>query len=532
MIKINGCNADLDIRTAYYPLSAKMDQLPVFIEMIVTIEGWTDTILLPIKQFNLKGITKKCPLLHFRSKKSYPSFDEVLTSNFIQGLNHGKIQRGYYLENSGSIIFPDGHVCFLRGSELIGSCNRPYMLTPEIDSIELMGKDTSLSQFLPLLLSSPPQVLLVFSYVVLSSIRSLLVENGIDLQAVLYIVGGQGLGKTTLATRVAGIYKKDGKQTGIIQAGSTLAAVNTILLHSRDQPVLVDDLCLSASKDTARKRIDLASLLIRQCTSTLSITKKSGNATVEYPCGAGLIMTAEFHLENLSDLTRCLIVPIYNPLNIPDEITPDLIGAAIRYYSHWFIDHSYEEIAHFHEAIKAQDDSATEARMFTNYTCLRSAFLSFIRSLNNLNSCSHQMISQILRMMDSALSDAQQCHQNMIMNIKRKFPVGNLAYCIYQGYLNNAFDLCEKPHRLKDHEGMIKKNDLCLRPEKLIQFVRNQSGYQEWKAIQITRELKDIGALVIEETGSSTVHIGQKKDHAPRVYRIRLNVLKEHAEKY
>lgn len=290
----NGCNASVQVHNAFYPLTANFEDMPIFLELSVLIGGLVTRLILPIQQYHSKGLHAKCPLLRFDNRKTRSTFDEALIADLTNGLASGRIHRGYYFDRAGAHTLPDGSTCFIRGSELLGSCGRPYFIAPKISNMRLRGNREPLSQFLSFLGCSPVQVLLVFAYVLLSSIRSLLIGNGIDLQAVLYIVGGQGLGKTTLATRLAGIYEKEGVPVGIVQAGSTQAAVNTLMAGLRDQPLIVDDLCLSASKDTARKRVDLASKLIRQGTGSIPIIKKVGSATVELPCEASLILTAEF----------------------------------------------------------------------------------------------------------------------------------------------------------------------------------------------------------------------------------------------
>lgn len=530
-MKIEGCNASVTILAAYYLLTANKKHLPAYADVKVQINDWTEIYCLPIKDLNAKGIGKECPLFQCPKSKDRANLDETLTEELINGLADGSIKSGYYLDKPGTIIFPDGHICFLRGSELIGSCNRPYKVAPEISDMTLVGEGNSLPRFLSLLTSSPLQVLLVFAYVILSSIRSLLINSGVNLQTVLYIVGGQGLGKTTLATRIAGIYKKGESTVGIIQAGSTLSAANDVMAALRDQPMVVDDLCLSVSRDTARKRVELASKLIRQSTGSIPIIKKSGKNTVELPCEASLILTAEFHLENMSDLTRCIIVPIQSPLDIPDELTPDLIGDAVRHYSLWLTEHIQEELEQFRKAV---DDAVArrdiDARIATSYACLGSAFQSFIRSLPGANS-RPKMADSALNMMNKALKEARKNHQAMIEQIKDTIPVGNLSYCILEGYRNDTFDLTKKLERLKKHDGIIWKGDICLRPEVLIQFVRQQPGYHDWSPNRITRALKDINALVLQEENAATVRLSKEKD-VPRVYRIRKEVLKETAQKY
>lgn len=527
---VEGCNGSVTIRTAYYPLSANQDQAPAYVELELQIGSMISKYVLPIKRLNAKDIQKECPLLRFQSKQARINFDDELVHELISGRIDGSIESGYYLEKPGATIFPDGHICFLRGAELIGICNRPYKVAPEISDMKLVSEGDSPTPLIPVLIDSPLQVLLVFAYVILSSIRSLLLDTGIDLQAVLYIVGKQGLGKTTLATRIAGIYKKSEKTAGMVQTGSTPAAVNSLMAILRDQPMVVDDLCLSSSKDTARKRIELVSTLIRQATGSIPIVKKTGKDTVELPCEASIILTAEFHLENMSDLTRCIIVPIQKALDIPDELTSELIGDAVRHYSLWLTEHIQEELEQFREAVgDAVSNWDIDARIATNYACLRTAFRSFVRSLSG-SGYSSNTVDRILNVMDKALKKAIKSHRAMIDQIKDSIPVGNLSYCILEGHRNGAFNLVKKVDKLSKHDGIIWKDDLCLRREALIQFVRKQPGYHDWSSNRITRTLKDLNALVLQEENAATVRLSKEED-VPRVYRIRLKVLKETAQK-
>ena len=55
--------------------------------------------------------------------------------------------------------------------------------------------------------------------------------------------------------------------------------------------------------------------------------------------------------------------------------------------------------------------------------------------------------------------------------------------------------------------------------------------YHNWSSNRITRALKDINALVVQEEEAATVRLSKEK-HIPRVYRIRLNVLKDTSKKY
>lgn len=252
------CNAAIQILSAYYLPASSFLSMPEFVTLLVQIMDWVPiSVTLPLSQFNAAGIQKVCPALRLNSRKDREPFDTILMEDLNDGLADGSIQQGYYFEKAGAVTFPTGQVAFLRGDELIGDSTRPYIANPDIRNIRLLGEGEAPVQLLPLLLTAPPQVLLMLAYVVLTSIRSLIIDSGTALQAVLYVVGGQGLGKTTLATQIAGIYEKDGKRIGVVQAGSTHAAVNSLITSLRDQPVIIDDLCLSESRETARSEWSL-----------------------------------------------------------------------------------------------------------------------------------------------------------------------------------------------------------------------------------------------------------------------------------
>ena len=528
-------NTQLEFETAYF-VPGENEPAMLKLRISSSIHGWTNPLVLSPSQLTAKVLQNKCSFLRFSDRQAKADFEEMLPNELFQGLRDGTIARGYYFTKTGATQLPDGSLCFVRGLEVVGNCTHPYLVAPELNGIRLLGLGTSLQPLIPLLLSVPKQALLVLAYVILASIRSLVLEAGIDLQATLYIVGGQGLGKTTLATRLAGIYEhtKYHSKIGVIQAGSTTAAAESLMLALRDQPMVVDDLCLSAGKETERKRRELGANLVRQGAGNIPIIKRSGKKVSENPCEAGLILTAEFSLQNLSDLTRCLIVPVNQKLDLPDSLTPELIGEAVRQFSNSFASHCDDEISCFKSVLSEQtEDSEMDIRMVKNYKCLCAAFAAFVRFLPNLGA-TDDICSCLIKRMDSAVAKAKCEHMAMVQRLKENIPIGNISFLILDGLKKGAFDLAKKVEKLEKHGGIIWKDDLCLRPEELIRFVRFQSGYQSWSRNKITRFLKDIGALVLQEDDSDTIHLQKSTPeiYIPRVYRIRINVLKETAKRY
>lgn len=68
-----------------------------------------------------------------------------------------------------------------------------------------------------------------------------------------------------------------------------------------------------------------------------------------------------------------------------------------------------------------------------------------------------------------------------------------------------------------------------MRRDPLERYIRAQDGYGSYKISKIVQELKDIGALVLQEEGTAQVRL---KKETPRVYRIRVDVLEDAAEEF
>ena len=189
--------SDFTFTTAWYPLSQNLQSDPAYISLHIRSnrgQTWDKQIVLPLEQICAAQFQKICPFLRIPgSRKEVQRFNEELMAKLERELAAGIIERGYYLEQSGVIDFPDGMIQFLAGSELIPNhCNRRYLPAPHLGNIRLVGEGTtSLQEMEWALVEAPAQALLTLAYVLLTSVRSMVIDQGIDFQAVLYILGGQ-----------------------------------------------------------------------------------------------------------------------------------------------------------------------------------------------------------------------------------------------------------------------------------------------------------------------------------------------------
>ena len=538
MIDIEGCNSKFEFTGAFYNPEDDFGAPPPYVGLTVKTGNYSPVHLeLPVSDLDANKLKKHCTALEFDDAKSKKLVRKRLLEELDGGLQNGHITKGYYFEQGGSVILASGETCFLCGGELISLHQFPYIVNAGNRNLSLLDDcNFSIHTVVSILRKAPYQALMVLAFVVQTVIRSLLLASGLPMQSVLYIYGNQGCGKTTLAQRVAGIVQKENKPFGVVQAGSTLASVNAIMSQLRDLPLIIDDLCFSGSKRVVQKRVDLVGALIRQGTGEIPIIKKVGNTTVNLPCESGLIFTAEFPIDNLSDLTRFIIVPLKAPLNLPAGLFPGLIGATVRSYLQWLTKKTEDKIGNIimAEGNCVLPEPKMDVRVSRNYATLNAVFLSlldFFRSKTTLDDfllmCNYYDKIQLI--FENGLQEALRYHMNLIQKCQDKIPVGNLFYCIYQGYQQGEFDLTVKLKKLPEHDGIVWYDDLCLKQQALLAFVHRQPGYQDWSSWKIINTLATENALVLQEEDGYTVHLDKG---SPRVYRLRLDILEKNAEKY
>lgn len=166
----------------------------------------------------------------------------------------------------------------------------------------------------------------------------------------------------------------------LYSAGSTPAAIHDTMVTARDLPLVIDDLCLSASPKLQQKYRDLGAQFVREGTNASAISKKSGNLTTSFSCNAGIILTAEFALENPSDITRCIFIALTQPPVVTSSLTPKLIGAACRRFIEWFLQHESEAAEDFRKINSEEKPDDMHPRVFHNFLILRTVFSLALRA--------------------------------------------------------------------------------------------------------------------------------------------------------
>lgn len=298
----------------------------------------------------------------------------------------------YYPAESGWYLEPVK--AFAAGGELlvgdVAETNLHFKTTTNSTRIAAdlsMPVDDAVLKFLERIQEHARYRIPAFAYTLMAAIRSLWHEADIPFAAVLYIVGESGTGKSTLAKNYCQLYNEaDGVIADVYDGKSTVAALEAVLDNVRDRTVLFDDLCKTSDKGDYRKRKENATTLLRFVANEMKRTKRRGNQLSDAVCKAGLVITAEYPLDEESELTRCIMVQIQEPRVGGTDEDRVLAATVLRGYINWMISHVDDELASMR---KKKKDFLTpkypgEERLTCSYKQLNWCMGSFLRFVESI----------------------------------------------------------------------------------------------------------------------------------------------------
>lgn len=411
---------------------------PEFVEIEIRIpELPTEVVFVETKKLTFKELRKHVPFLH--CTKDHSLFDEYLNIELIRSLKciqqgDKSIKFGHYFCENGLHYLPDKRLCVVEGGDVIGVDNDCFIVNDNLRKIKVLQEGFSSEELLQVLQTAPEEALMVISFVMLTLVRSAVLRAGIDLQAVLYLVGPQGVGKAYLAQQIAGFVTQVDDPIHrphlFYDASSTPAAIRDAMAIYRDLPLILDDLCLSASRATERTRRDLAAKTVRQAANAADIVKKlPGGAQLSIQCSAGVILTAEFALENPSDLTRCILLPLSKQLDLPAALSPEFVARVAKAFVSLFVKHREQLLQNLNEMVHSEKvpyslDGCDSPRVRTNLQALAWAFEILLRMTGaEANTRAHIRLS-----FDHAIMRSVDALNEELRKLATDVPEGNLAF--------------------------------------------------------------------------------------------------------
>ena len=551
------------IETAYYPLDGSQDDIPAYLGIQLILEdGSMRRLTLPMTSNPARSIVAEEPRAVLLKTGYAPLVQKYIVDQLSKSGRPSECQRGVYLPGNGTYRLADDQHITVWNGRVAGSSEFkvPYVIKPN-DSYRITNSiDRPVPTLVRTLLENDAALILPVAYASLVSRRDVLTAEQHPLQGGLYITGVQSSGKTTLARRVFGYTERigtPGKAALVLEAVSTEASVRDMLSENPGCIVIIDDLAKSSSRTIEAHRKKLGGAMLRLAANEGDSTKKGKTGKTDHrDCAAGIALTAEFVLDGISELTRSIFVYLDKKLHLTEDVRPALIGAILEDFADWFADNYEHAIELLHKIADSPDilknlrvDGADEfaelltreRRIQDNLALLRWAFVCLIEMIKERIDLPSDVEHALRRKFWEAVHCSVRKQVEEFAKIQSHLKEGNIAFLLCEAVDSDEFNLCRKKSNLFKRNGIIWKEDkrgrpveVGIKPTALVQFIRNQNGYQNFSSRKITNYLKDIGALTLQEEKSNTCHLGTDKKGRilPRVLRIDVQTLRDNAEKY
>lgn len=558
------------VRAVYAPPDAPADQISVLDCCLRFENGNSCSLSLPFSSHLAVDISRLCPSAVLFRQSAASAVQQFIVQQ-LQGLKEivdpltGRpihIERGLLLAGNGTYHLPTGQRLSIWNHRLAGS-NPPkisFRVAGDSDVVILEGVPEPLQTMCQAILQNDPAIVLTFAFALLSSHRDVINREGCPLRGGLYITAPQSAGKTTLAQRVLGyaVRRQYGNKPALFwESVSTEAAVRDALADNPNLVLIIDDLCRSSSRSIEKRRRELGAAVLRLAANEGDVAKKGTQGQTEHKnCSASIALTAEFVMDGKSELTRSILVNLTKPLHLTSEVQPALIGSVLGEFADWFEDNYDAALHQLHEFVdqptimqnlRVQDMEDyhalfRERRIEQNLALLQWAFSLFVQMVQDKLHYTDDTVQALYRRFWRAVHTSVQKQVEIMAEISSRTPEGNIAPIVLWGIDNDVFDLCSKKKKLFTHEGILWETDndgtpvlVGIKQTALVQFVRAQNGYHDFSSRQIIQELKDYGALVLQEDKSNTVHLGKTKKGQPclpRVLLLKYDVLEDCAQHY
>lgn len=557
------------VTDVYYSVNGD-GQCPTAVGIQTTLENGSEkALIVPFEGDISKSITKQFPMAMTYSAKAACLVQSFIIEQ-IQGIRSPEnpitgekitIRKGYSFPGSGTYVLPAGPRIWVWNHRFAGNNipDVPYQIASDPDVVVPDEVDRPIEKMVSVMLQNDSSVCMALSFGLVTSVHSSIIDVGYPVQGALYITGEQSAGKTTLAQRMFGypIRRSTGRPALFLEAVSTEAATRDIMAANPDLPVVIDDLCLSSEKSIEKQRRKLGSALLRLAANDASVAKKGlDGRTIHRDCSAGLVLTAEFVLDGMSELTRCIIINLPRRLQLTADLDAKLVGSVVNRFVDWFADHYDDaiELLHQHMAhpetlierlrlddLGQRNRLLREHRVQRNLSLLAWAFECFVRMAKSEMELPSALEGQLYQTFWAGIHTSLAKQFEVLAEIDSRKPEGNIAFVILSGIESGEFNLCRRRKKLFTRDGIIWEEDkdgsilIGIKEAALVTFVRNQNGYQNTKAREIVQYLKDRGVLVLQETKTNTVHLGEKKAGEPcipRVLLIKCEALRDAAQCY
>lgn len=524
------CNFDLAVTQTYLwadgPLAGEL--ACVIVRLTSDFACYHEQV--PACELDRLSFLKKHPDLSLYHRKFQPVLLQHLSRLLSSALAKGP--SGLVFCQTGLHHLDSAQTVFVAGDRLIGGNEIDAIFTPEIAQFHLPPSPFPPKEAARLLLTrlcrtqnsaSVP----IFAFGLLTAVQSLILSCGIPLTSVLYVSGGSGLGKTESVKRFFALYDfaATGQPALITEAGSTMAGFRKHLRIARDLPVVLDDLCLSTGQSFQRRRVDLGAQVVREAANKSSVRVSANTSAQEACTAAGVALTAEFTLSTISDLTRCIIIPLTQPVTGGQADDRSIAAGALDSFLNWFVSRSSQEAQTLRRLYDASLEQRRMDRLDIGLFCMRWVFQRFLTFSLDVGALTQEEHHEFQLYFQNMLDYIESQQRALIHALDTKIPKLSIPELLLEGLKHGYLHVTSKRKKWDESAAFRKGNDLLIPPTLLLAFVNAQDGYQTFTLNKLGRALKAAGVLVLHKGDhANTVKI---RDNLPRMYHVRIDLLEE-----
>lgn len=374
------------------------------------------------------------------------------------------------------------------------------MIAEDVSSLHL-AMDASLAPeraselLLRALLNYGDYAIPAFSYTLYAMLHSVWPEVKLPTACVLNLLGNQGFGKTTLARTFCALYdSENGRIADFYDASSTAASLKRALDTAKDRVIVIDDLCRSTSHREMQLRRDLASRLVRSGANESDSVQMNGDKVVHFICQGGLVMTGEIPFREPSDVTRCIILDVKEPLRKGGSDDRIFAATAAAAYIQWLCVHFDEELSRLKAdfyLFSAHDTSKKHWRLKKSLFQLDWVFNSFLRFAKDVGAISETAQQQLARSSSDIFQGIFGYEDALVQRLENSQP-SRWKQLVMEGAKQKAFPCKLKP-------GCI-----CVKPTDLTSFLRIALKNPALQEREVIKQLKLQKLLLMDKTGKST----------------------------
>ena len=420
------------------------------------------------------------------------------------GENEARASRPLYLHQHGLCRLGNGRWIYVAGDEVLGMPDgMEYELSKSMLQVHLawdptysvISAVTALCQRLEKLDSL---LMPIWAFTIFSSLRSSIAALNLTTLPTLAILGGQNLGKTTVAQRYMLLYSdnsRPGRCVAQVDAHSTAAATIDQVVKFRDQVVLIDDMAKSAAASEEQARRNLIAELLRFASNDVDRVKMNPSKQAEALfCQAGVAFTGEFWLHNPSDLSRMIAVEIREQMHGGDPTERTVAATAFRYLILWLLPRLDEELDQLRQALNgiAEGDNI---RLRKNRMVLLWALKVFYDFACHVGAVNSRYADQAISRANHVLNGLLDRQIREIELSRQNIPVGNLSWYILSSYGKGLFHIVERNDLRSKADCLVERDALCICSDTLLRFFGENTPYRSLTKREMNRRLAEEGAL-------------------------------------